>query len=57
MAGPDRSLVVLVPAEAFGGIEAIPTTFIIGRTGTVRYRKVGAMAPEEFAAVLKPFLK
>jgi peroxiredoxin len=44
-------------AEAFGGIEAIPTTFIIDRTGTVRYRKVGAMAPEEFAAVLKPFLK
>lgn len=43
-------------ADAFGGVEAIPTTFIIDRTGTVRYRKVGAMAPEEFAAVLKPFL-
>jgi thiol-disulfide isomerase/thioredoxin len=44
-------------AEAFGGVEAIPTTFIVDRSGTVRYRKVGAMAPEEFAAVLKPFLK
>jgi thiol-disulfide isomerase/thioredoxin len=44
-------------AEAFGGVEAIPTTFIIDRSGTIRYRKVGAMAPAEFAAVLKPFLK
>ena len=44
-------------AEAYGGVEAIPTTFIIDRSGTIRYRKVGAMEPEEFAAVLKPFLK
>jgi peroxiredoxin len=43
--------------EAFGGVEAIPTTFIIDRSGTVRYRKSGAMAPEKFAAVLQPFLK
>jgi thiol-disulfide isomerase/thioredoxin len=44
-------------ADAFGGVEAIPTTFIIDRNGTIRYRKVGAMAPEEFAAVLTPYLK
>jgi peroxiredoxin len=44
-------------AEAFGGVEAIPTTFIIDRGGTVRYRKVGAMPAEEFAAVLKPYLQ
>ena len=44
-------------AEAFGGVEAIPTTFIIDRHGTVRYRKVGTVAPEEFAAVLTPYLK
>jgi thiol-disulfide isomerase/thioredoxin len=43
--------------EAFGGVEAIPTTFILDRAGAVRFRKVGAMAPEEFAAALRPFLK
>jgi len=42
---------------AFGGVEAIPTTFIIDRKGTLRYRKVGAMPEEEFEAVLKPFLE
>jgi thiol-disulfide isomerase/thioredoxin len=44
-------------AEVFGGVEAIPTTFIIDRDGTVRFRKVGAMDHEEFEAILKPFLK
>jgi len=42
---------------AFGGVEAIPTTFIIDRKGTIRYRKVGALPAEEFEAVLKPFLE
>ena len=44
-------------AAAFGGVEAIPTTFIIDRKGTIRYRKMGAMPEEEFEAVLKPFLE
>ena len=43
--------------DAFGGVEAIPTTFIIDRHGTVRYRKVGAMPAEAFEAVVTPFLK
>ncbi len=43
--------------EAFGGVEAIPTTFIIDRNGTARFRKEGTMAREEFEAILKPFLK
>jgi peroxiredoxin len=42
---------------AFGGVEAVPTTFIIDRDGTVRYRKVGSMPAGEFEAVLKQFLK
>jgi thiol-disulfide isomerase/thioredoxin len=42
---------------AFGGIEAIPTTFIIDRTGLIRHRKVGAMDEREFEAVLQPFLR
>ena len=28
---------------AFGGIDAIPTTFLIDREGRIRHRKVGAM--------------
>ena len=44
-------------AEAFGGVEAIPTTFIIDRQGTLRYRKVGAMPAGEFEAVVTPFLQ
>jgi peroxiredoxin len=44
--------------NAFGGIDAIPTTFIIDRDGRIRFRKVGAMPEEEFEkqilAVLRP---
>jgi peroxiredoxin len=43
--------------EAFGGVEAIPTTFIIDRRGIIRYRKVGSLSAGEFEAVLKRFLK
>jgi thiol-disulfide isomerase/thioredoxin len=42
---------------AFGGVDAIPTTFIIDRSGTARFRKVGAMEPEAFEAELAPYLK
>jgi len=43
--------------EAFGGLAAIPTTFIIDRNGTIRFRKVGAMPADKFEAVLKTFLE
>ena len=43
--------------EVFGGIDAIPTTFIIDRRGIVRYRKVGAMPAGAFEAVLAQILK
>lgn len=43
--------------DAFGGVEAIPTTFIIDRSGTVRYRKVGAMPTASFEAILKRYLQ
>ena len=33
---------------AFGGMDAIPTTFLIDRTGQIRDRKVGAMETEEY---------
>ena len=43
--------------EAFGGMDAIPTTFIIDRDGNIRDRKVGAEPAEEFEGRLKEFLK
>ncbi|MBS0631672.1 MAG: redoxin domain-containing protein [Verrucomicrobia bacterium] len=43
--------------EAFGGIEAIPTTFIIDREGKIRERKMGAVNHEEYAATVEKYLK
>jgi peroxiredoxin len=43
--------------DAYGGVDAIPTTFIIDRHGVIRYRKVGAMPEEQFAAVLEKILR
>ena len=33
---------------ALGGIDAIPTTYIIGRDGNISSKKIGAMRTEEF---------
>jgi peroxiredoxin len=45
---------------AFGGAEgltAIPTTFIIDRSGKIRDRKMGAEHTEDFEARLVKYLK
>ena len=42
--------------EAFGGIEAIPTTLLIDREGKIRHRKVGAMETEDYEKHLIPLL-
>lgn len=42
---------------AFGGFEAIPTTFVIDREGRIRHKKTGSAPKEEFEAILKPLLK
>lgn len=42
--------------EAFGGIEAIPTTFIIDRSGKIQERKIGAEPTASFEKRLLPFL-
>jgi thiol-disulfide isomerase/thioredoxin len=41
----------------FGGVDAIPTTFIVDRQGNIRYRKVGAEATAAFEQRLLPWLK
>lgn len=41
---------------AFGGIEVLPTTFLIDREGRLRHRKLGAMATEDYEKLLVPLL-
>jgi thiol-disulfide isomerase/thioredoxin len=41
---------------AFGGVEAIPTTFLIDRDGQIRDRKVGAMETTEYEKRVKALL-
>jgi peroxiredoxin len=42
--------------EAFGGVQAIPTTFLIDRDGQIRHRKVGAMEREEYEPIVASLL-
>jgi peroxiredoxin len=44
-------------ASAFGGFEAIPTTFVIDRTGHIANMKTGSMPEAAFEALLEPLLK
>ena len=44
-------------ADAFGGIEGIPTTFLIDRQGRIVHRKVGAMDHEEYEKLVQQALK
>lgn len=43
--------------QAFGGIEGLPTTFIIDREGKIVKRHIGYAPKEEFEKDLKPLLK
>ena len=42
--------------QAFGGIEAIPTTFIIDREGRIVTKHLGFTEKDEFEKELKPLL-
>jgi thiol-disulfide isomerase/thioredoxin len=42
--------------QAFGGVDAIPSTFIIDRAGKIRDKKVGAMETAEYEKILVPYL-
>jgi len=42
--------------EAFGGFDAIPTTFLISRDGRILHKKTGAMAREEYEKLVRAAL-
>lgn len=42
--------------EAFGGFEAIPTTFLIGRDGRILHEKTGVMESAEYEAIVRKAL-
>jgi thiol-disulfide isomerase/thioredoxin len=42
--------------EAFGGIEAIPTTFLVDRNGQIRHRKVGMMTRSDYEPLVRSLL-
>jgi peroxiredoxin len=43
--------------EAFGGFQAIPTTFLIGREGRILHKKTGAAPAEEYEKLVKAALE
>lgn len=43
-------------ADAFGGVEYLPTTFLIDREGKVRHRKIGVMDPVEYERLIQSLL-
>ena len=42
--------------EAFGGVEGIPTTFLIDRNGQLRHRKVGSMEQADYEPLITSLL-
>ena len=42
--------------EAFGSFQAIPTTFLINRSGRILNQKTGAVPPEEYEKLVKQAL-
>jgi thiol-disulfide isomerase/thioredoxin len=42
--------------QLFGGLDSIPTTFLIDRTGTIRDRKIGAEPADEYERKIKAVL-
>ncbi len=43
-------------AEAFGGIEGLPTAFVIDREGNIRHRKVGLSDPAAYEKLIASLL-
>jgi peroxiredoxin len=43
-------------AAAFGGVEFLPTTFLIDREGRIRHKKTGAMDAADYEKLVVPLL-
>lgn len=43
-------------AEAFGGVEGLPTAFVIDREGNIRHVKVGLSDPDAYEALIASLL-
>ena len=43
-------------ADAYGGIQAVPTTFVVDRKGTIVKRFLGQVPPEVFEEAIRPLL-
>ncbi|MCS6245078.1 MAG: TlpA family protein disulfide reductase [Opitutus sp.] len=43
-------------AEAFGGVEGLPTAFVIDREGNIRHRKVGLSDPAAYEKLIASLL-
>ena len=43
-------------ADAYGGIQAVPTTFVLDRKGTIVKRFLGQVPPEVFEEAIRPLL-
>lgn len=43
-------------AREFGGVQAVPTTFFVGKDGLIRNVHVGYMAPEKFESEVRKIL-
>jgi len=43
--------------DAFGGVEGIPTTFVIDRAGKIQLKEVGFVEASEFEKRIQPLLK
>jgi len=42
--------------DLYGGIRAVPTTFIIDKNGNIYHKKIGAMSEEEIIKLIKGLL-
>lgn len=42
--------------DAYGGVQAIPTTFVIDKKGNIVEKQVGAVSSEDFEKLFKPYL-